>query len=96
MFIVLLRFGDAKANAPQFMAAHKAWIERGFADGVFLTVGSIETGLGGAILACDTSREAIEKRVAADPFVVERIVTPEIIEIRPARTDPRLGFLVPT
>jgi hypothetical protein len=37
--------------------------------------------------------EAMEARVAADPFVREGIVTAEITGLTPARTDARLGFL---
>ncbi len=39
MFIVLLEFSDNKGQASQFMEGHKAWIRRGFDDGIFLLVG---------------------------------------------------------
>jgi len=93
MFVVLLRFSEAKARAPQFMDGHNAWIKRGFDDGVFLVAGSLQPDAGGAILAHNTSLAELEARVSDDPFVAEDVVRAEVLEITPARTDERLGFL---
>jgi uncharacterized protein YciI len=93
MFIVLLRFSDNKGKAGQFMDGHREWIRRGFDDGVFLLVGSLQPGLGGGLLAHNTSRAELEARVNADPFVAEDIVSAEILEIAPSRTDERLNFI---
>lgn len=93
MFIVLLKLSD-KSRAREFMAAHKAWITRGFDDGVFLAVGNLEPGPGGAIIAHQTSRASLDARVNEDPFVEQKIVSVEIIEIAPNKTDPRLAFLI--
>ena len=94
MFIVLLRFSANKDQAGQFMDGHKDWIERGFADGVFLMVGSLQPSSGGGILAHNTTLQDLERRVGADPFVAENVVDAEIIELSPAKADERLGFLV--
>jgi hypothetical protein len=40
MFIVLLKFSSDKDRAGQFMDGHKAWIKRGFDDGVFSAEGA--------------------------------------------------------
>jgi len=42
MFIVLLKFSSNRAQAAQLMAAHDEWIARGFADGAFLVVGTLQ------------------------------------------------------
>ncbi|GAA3072988.1 YciI family protein [Streptosporangium carneum] len=94
MFVVLLRFSANKGAAGQHMPGHQEWIKRGVDDGVFLLAGSIQPGLGGAIVAHGTSREDLEGRVAADPFVAEDIVSAEIIEIAPWQADDRLKFLL--
>ena len=93
MFVVFLRFSQDRQNAPKFMAAHKAWIRRGLDDGVFLLAGSLPPNLGGGILAHNTSRPDLEKRLRADPFVEKGVVSFEIVEITPALTDQRLAFL---
>lgn len=94
MFIVQLRFSENKAQAGQFMEGHKAWLQRGFEDGVFLLAGSLQPNLGGGIVAHNTSLEALQNRVDEDPFVAEGVVSAEIVEMTPARADERLSFLL--
>ncbi|WFE73976.1 YciI family protein [Roseinatronobacter sp. S2] len=93
MFVTFLKFAANRAAAPEFMAAHNDWIAKGFADGVFLCVGSLTPAAGGAVLAHGESREAHEARIAADPFVAQGIVTAETHEIDMKRTIPALDFL---
>jgi uncharacterized protein YciI len=94
MFIVFLRFSDNKAKAGQFMEGHKEWIKRGFDDDVFLLTGSLQPNLGGGVVAHNTSLSDLQSRVNADPFVAEKVVTAEILEITPSKADARLNFLV--
>jgi len=94
MFIVLLRFSDNKTRAAQYMDGHNSWIKRGFDDGVFLLVGSLQPNQGGGILASNTSLSDLQNRVNDDPFVSENVVHAEIFEITPAMSDARLNFLV--
>jgi uncharacterized protein YciI len=93
MFVVLLKITGDKSRAGQLLDGHKRWIERGFADGVFTLVGSLQAGTGGAVLAHGISRSDLEARLNDDPFVAEGVVTPEIHEIAPSRVDERLAFL---
>ena len=94
MFIVLLKFSGNKGQAGQFMEDHKEWIKRGFDDGVFLLVGSLQPHLGGGIVAHHTSRSERQNRVNGDPFVAENVVSAEILEITPSQADERLRFLL--
>ena len=94
MFIVLLKFSSNKAQASQLMEGHNQWIKRGFDDGVFLLVGSLQPNLGGGIVAHNTSLSELQNRVNEDPFVAEDVVRAEILEVNPAKTDERLKFLL--
>ena len=94
MYIVLLKFADNKAQAGQFMEGHNAWIKRGFEEGVFLLVGSLQPNLGGGIVAHNATRSDLQNRVNEDPFVAENVVSAEILEISPAKADERLNFLL--
>jgi uncharacterized protein YciI len=94
MFIVFLKFSGNKGQASQFMEGHKAWLKRGFEDGVFLLAGSLEPDLGGGILAHNTSLPALQSRVNDDPFVAKDVVRAEIYELDPAKADARLQFLI--
>lgn len=93
MYIITLRFSDNKAKAKDHMEGHKAWISEGFDDGVFFYVGSLQPNAGGVLLAHNATFEDIQERVNQDPFVIENIVTADIIETTAGRTDPRLDFL---
>lgn len=93
MFVVLLKFSDNKSKATEFMDSHKAWLERGFDDGVFLLAGSLQPGLGGGIVAHNTSLAELQNRVNTDPFVAENVVSAEVLEIAVAKADSRLDFL---
>jgi uncharacterized protein YciI len=94
MFIVLLKFSDNKDQAAQFMEAHNEWIKRGFDDDVFLLAGSLQPKLGGGIVAHNTSLADLEIRVNGDPFVAENVVSAEILELTPSKSDDRLQFLL--
>lgn len=94
MFIILLKFSENKSQASEYMAGHNDWIAQGFKDGVFLLVGSLQPGLGGSVIAHNTSKDALEALVNADPFVKHNIVSAEILEIDPKKVDDRLQFLV--
>jgi len=96
MFVVLLEFSDNKSQASQFMEGHKEWIKRGFDDGVFLLAGSLQPNRGGAVVAHNTSLPDLQERVNSDPFVAENVVSAQILEITPSRTDGRLDFLLGT
>ena len=92
MFVVLLTFVD-KSKAGPLMEGHKAWIKRGFDDGVFLLAGGLQPNLGGGIVAHNTTLADLQSRVGDDPFVAEKVVTAEVVEIAPWRVDDRLSFL---
>src|ERR1051325_392106 len=94
MFVVLLKFSDNKGKASQFMKGHNDWMKRGFDEGVFLLGGSIQPSAGGGIVAHNTSLADLQNRVNADPFVAEKVVKAEILEIAPSKADARLNFLL--
>ena len=75
------------------MEGHNEWIKRGFNDGVFLVVGSLQPNLGGGLVAHNTTLSDLQSRVNNDPFVAENVVSAEILEITPSKTDERLQFL---
>ncbi len=93
MFVIYLKFSTNKPQAPNYMAAHNAWIKNGFESGKFLIVGSLKPNLGGAIIAHNADFEEIENIVKSDPFVQNDIVTYEINEISINKNDERLGFI---
>jgi uncharacterized protein YciI len=96
MFIMILRFSKNKDRAEKFRDGHKAWLKRGFDDGVFLLAGRIQPGLGGGLLAHYISLPDLQTRVGEDPFVADNVTGAEILEFNPAMADERLNFLIET
>ena len=94
MFIVILRFSEKKNEAASFMEGHNQWIKKGFEDGVFLVVGSLQPGLGGVVFAHGISRKDLEDFVSQDPFVIEGVVAAEILEIEAKKATKQLRFLL--
>lgn len=84
VFIVFLRFGPNRAQAGQWMAGHKQWIQDGIADGSFLLAGSLDQAQGGLVIAVGTDAAAIDARVAQDPFVLHGVVTADIHAVAPS------------
>lgn len=84
MHIIFLKFGPNRAQAGQWMAEHKRWMQQGIDDGSFLMTGSLDNAQGGAVLAANMDREAIQRRVELDPFVVHNVVTAEIHTVTPS------------
>jgi uncharacterized protein YciI len=94
VFIAFLRFSRNKQRAGELMMGHDQWIASGLADGIFLLVGSLQPRLGGAVVAHNTTRKELEERLQADPFVAHDVVTVELFEVSPAKSDPRLALLL--
>ncbi|UUX49453.1 hypothetical protein NUH88_18880 [Nisaea acidiphila] len=94
MFVALLKLSTNRAKAGDYLEGHKAWLKRGFDEGVFLAAGTLAApDEGGGILAHNTDRASLEARLAEDPFVAEEVVRIEVTEIGASITDPRLSFL---
>jgi uncharacterized protein YciI len=94
MFIVLLELSINRGQSQRHLPGHQQWLQRGFDDGVFVLAGGLEPRLGGAIVAQASSRSELERRVEADPFVAEKVVSARILEISPSKADERLQFLL--
>jgi uncharacterized protein YciI len=92
MHLVLLRLAD-ESRVPEHLEGHRRWLQQGFDDNVFFLTGGIPQQGGGAIIAAGLSAEELSTRLGEDPFVIHRVVTPEVIELEATMSDPRLEFL---
>lgn len=66
---------DVAAKAPPVFAAHKAHYEQFLARGVLLLLGTFEDAQADGSMAVFTTREAAEEFAAADPFVLNGVVS---------------------
>lgn len=94
MFVVSLKLTGSRDQAAPHMAGHKAWLQAGFNDGVFLAAGNLLGQPGGGILVHGVDEAALRQRLAQDPFVAHGLVEVTLAGFTPARTDSRLDFLL--
>lgn len=87
-----MKFWKNKHLAPNFMEAHKNWLQDWVKNDIFLLAGSLWDKSGGAIIAHNIDKDSLENLLSQDPFVIEEIVTFEIIEISPSIISPWLSI----
>ncbi|MHA7968127.1 YciI family protein [Rhizobium sp. CAU 1783] len=85
MFILSLTYRKSNEEADRHMEPHMAWVNEGYASGMFLASGRKVPRTGGVILA-KGDRTAIESFVAADPFTIHGVADYEIVELALTRT----------
>lgn len=84
MFIISLTYTASLDVLDGLLADHRAWLDRGIADGWLLLAGRREPRTGGILLARG-ERDDIAAKAATDPFVVNGAASFELIEFYPAR-----------
>jgi len=94
LYLIVVDYLVPLAQVEAQLEPHRAWVDQGFADGVFLLSGPCVPREGGAIIAHGEDRAAIEARVATDPFHTAGVARHRIVEVAARRADPRLGFLL--
>ncbi|MBN8846543.1 MULTISPECIES: YciI family protein [unclassified Sphingomonas] len=79
--LILLEYVRPLGEVDALMEAHVAFLERGFAEGVFLVAGRREPRTGGVIL-CRGIAEDIEALAQTDPFVTGGVAEAEVVEFK--------------
>ena len=70
MFIVTLTYLKPVEEVDALMRDHVAWLETGYADGLFIASGRRVPRTGGVILARSGDAQALHETLARDPFVI--------------------------
>ncbi|WP_022685826.1 YciI family protein [Sphingomonas phyllosphaerae] len=78
MCAVLLSYVRPLDEVDAQLAAHVAWLEQGFAEGVFLIAGRRQPRSGGVIVMRG-ARAAVDAVMATDPFVASGVATFEVV-----------------
>jgi len=94
MFIIELTYIQPLSIVDNFVAEHRAFLERHYATGQFLLSGRKEPRTGGFILANAASREALELILQEDPFQREGIAQYAVTEFLPSMAAPGLQSLL--
>jgi uncharacterized protein YciI len=91
--LIVLTYVEPLEAVDAQLAAHMAWLDAGFAEGLFLVAGRRTPRTGGVIVARG-EREPVEALAATDPFVTSGVATAEVIPFVASRTAPALADLL--
>jgi uncharacterized protein YciI len=94
MFIVSLTYIRPLSEVDAVLDAHVSWLKQGYLDGLFLASGRKVPRDGGVIMARASSREALERVLADDPFARAGVARYDVIEFTPSMTAAGLEQLV--
>lgn len=93
MFVVSLTYTGALDAIDALIPAHVEWLKSHYAAGHFVASGRKVPRTGGVILAQGLTREALEQRLAEDPFAKAGVATYDVIEFVPTMTAPAIDHL---
>ena len=91
--VVSLAYDAPLAEIDAAMADHVAWLEAGYAQGLFLASGRKVPRTGGVILIRGEAAE-VAALVASDPFVARGLATPTITAFVASMAAPALADLL--
>jgi uncharacterized protein YciI len=96
MYVINLRYTGALAEIDDALDAHRAYLERYFAAGVFVIAGPKVPREGGVILASDIERERLDTIIAEDPFARQGLAHYDVTEFKATRLAPGLNLPQPS
>lgn len=85
MFVVTLTYLTDLDRVDEVLPDHLAWLDRQYADGVFLASGRRVPRTGGVILAAGVDRPELDRRLATDPFAERGVAEYEVTEFVASR-----------
>jgi uncharacterized protein YciI len=93
MFIITLTYLKPIDEVDALMAGHIAWLDQGYADGLFVASGRRVPRTGGVILARSGDERALRETLARDPFAVHGAARFDVVEFAPTKTAPGAEIL---
>jgi len=93
MYILNVSYIEQPANVEPVVAPHTAWVKKHFAEGLFLFAGPKKSGLGGVILAKSIERPELDRIIAEDPYVTERVAEYQVLDFDCKAAEPSLALL---
>ena len=88
MFILTLTYLKPLEEIDALMSGHIAWLDKGYADGLFVASGRRIPRTGGVILARSGDEQALRDKLARDPFVIHGAARCDLVEFAASMTAP--------
>ena len=93
MFIVTLTYLKPVEEVDALMPGHIEWLDKGYADGLFIASGRRIPRTGGVILARSGDERLLRDTLAADPFAIHGVARFDVVEFTPTKTAPGAELL---
>ena len=93
LFVVTLTYQVELDVIDHALPDHAAWLDRQYADGVFVLSGRRVPRTGGLILATNTDPDDLQARLAQDPFAQRGYARYDVIAVERPRVAPGLEAL---
>ena len=91
--LILLSYVRSLDAIDAQLQAHVDWLERGFAEGLFLVAGRRDPRTGGVILVRGRKPE-VEKLAQSDPFVASGVAEAEVVAFNASFAAPALAQII--
>lgn len=88
LFVIDLTYQQPLSEIDDCIPSHVTYLEKGYADGIFIASGRKYPRTGGIILATADSLATIQKRAMSDPFIVRGLASVSITEFHPSMGAP--------
>lgn len=95
MFLISLTYVKPVDVVDAYLPAHREFLHRKYAAGIFLLSGRKEPRTGGIILADIESSEELQAVLAEDPFHQHGVAEYEVTQFTPTLAAPVLESLLP-
>lgn len=95
MYVINLTYIAPLERVDDALDAHRAFLARHFADGVFVMAGPKVPRDGGVILAGNIERDRLDAILATDPFAQQQLARYEVSEFKATRLAPGLNLPMP-
>ena len=91
--LIVLHYDKPLPAIDALMPEHLAWLETGFAQGLFLVAGRQNPRTGGVIL-CRGDKARVAALAQTDPFVTQGAATASVIEFNASFAQPEFAGLL--
>lgn len=85
MYLLLSRYVKPLDEVERHLPAHREFLDRHYASGLFIVSGPLEPRTGGVIVTADLDRDEILAILEEDPFYREGVSEYDIVEFRPTK-----------
>ena len=92
MYIVLSTYLKPLPEVDRHLGAHRAFLDRNYAQGNFIVSGPKNPRTGGVIVARSMLRQEIDAILAQDPFTAHQVAKYEVVEFSATKKSSDFAF----